>query len=151
MAKTKLKAKASPKSAKAKAKKAGSGPKASEEFGGELYASDDWKKLKKKHPGGFQTTLVDLEKKDWDDGSSWYAALEGHDKLAKVSRTSGRALAEAFGESLYDWKGRTVHVTPMNYNTGWGAVIDPVVEDGADEEELSDEDPDLDDDDESLD
>ncbi len=150
MSKSKLKSKASPKSAKAKANKASSGPKASEEFGGEIYASDDWKKLKKKHPGGFQTTLVDLEKKDWDDGSSWYALLEGHDKLAKVSRPSGRALAETFGDNMDSWKGRTVHVTPTNYNTGWGAVIDPVVED-EEEEEGIDDDPDLDDDDESLD
>jgi hypothetical protein len=150
MAKKKLKPKASPKSAKAKAKRGKSGPKASEEFGGELYASDDWKQLKKKHPGGFQTTLVDLEKKDWDDGSSWYATLKGHDKLAKISRPSGRALAEAFGDNMDGWKGRTVHVTPTNYNTGWGAVIDPIVED-EEEEEGIDDDPELADDDESLD
>ena len=150
MSKSKLKSKASPKFSKAKVKKAKLGPKASEEFGGEIYASDDWKKLKKKHPGGFQTTLVDLEKKDWDDGSSWYALLEGHDKLAKVSRPSGRALAETFGDNMDSWKGRTVHVTPTNYNTGWGAVIDPIVEDEEEEEGIED-DLDLDDDDESLD
>jgi hypothetical protein len=150
MAKSKLRSKASPKSAKAKVKKAKLGPKASEEFGGEIYGSDDWKKLKKKNAGGFQTILVDLEKKDWDDGSSWYASLKGHDKLAKINRPSGRALAEAFGDDMDSWKGRTVHVTPMNYNTGWGAVIDPVVED-EEEEEGTDDDPDLDDDDESLD
>ena len=150
MAKSNLRSNAAPKSAKAKAKKAKPGPKASEEFGGEIYASDDWKKLKKKHPGGFQATLLDLEKKDWDDSSAWYAVLEGHDKLAKVSRPSGRALAEAFGDNMDSWKSRTVHVTPTNYNTGWGAVMDPV-EDDTEEESPDDEDPDLDDDDESLD
>ena len=92
--------------------------------------------------------MLDLEKKEWDDGPSWYALLEGHDKLAKVSRPSGRALAEAFGDNMDSWKGRTIHVTPTNYNTGWGAVIDPIVED---EEEPIDDDPDLDDDDESVD
>ena len=149
MAKSKRGSNASPKPVKAKSKRANSGPRASKEFGNEIYVSDDWKKLKKKHPGGFQTTLVDLEKKEWDDGSSWYALLEGHDKLAKISRPSGGALAEAFGELMDTWKGKTVHVTPTNYNTGWGAVIDPIAED--EEESLVDDDPNLDDDDENLD
>ena len=56
--------KASPKSANGKsAKSKESSPKASEEFGGGIYASDDWKALKKKHPGGFEATLGDLEKR----------------------------------------------------------------------------------------
>ena len=58
-------------------------------------------------------------------------------------------MAEAFGDDMENWKGRTVHVTPMKYNVGWGAVIDPVVAD-EEEEEGTDDDPDLDDD-ESLD
>jgi hypothetical protein len=151
MAKSNLRSKASPKSAKARLKKIKSGPKASEEFGGEIYASDDWKRLKKKHPGGFQATLLDLEKKDWDDGTAWYATLEGHDKLAKISTPSGRALGEAFGDSLDDWKGRTIHVTPMQYSVGWGPVIDPIIEDDTDEESPDDYVPDLDDDEDSLD
>jgi hypothetical protein len=142
--------KASPKSAKTQSTKARSGPKASEEFGGEIYVSDDWKILKKKHPGGFQATLLDLEKKDWDDGAAWYATLEGHDKLAKVSTPSGRGLAEAFGDNMDDWKDRTVHITPMQYSVGWGPVIDPIVEDDTDEESPDDYDSDLDDD-ESID
>jgi hypothetical protein len=137
-------------SAKKKPKEARSKAKASEEFGGEIYVSDDWKRLKKKHPGGFQATLLDLEKKEWEDGSAWYATLEGHDKLAKVNTPSGRALGEAFGDDMSDWRNRTVHVSPMQYSVGWGPVIDPV-EDDSDGETPDDYDPDLDDDDDSLD
>ncbi len=131
--------KASPKTAKAKTNQANSGPKASEEFGGVLYTSDDWKAFKKKHAGGFQAILSDLEKKDWDDGAAWYAHLEGHDKLAKITTPSGRALAKVFGDSMESWKGQTVHVTPVSYNTGWGPVIDPI-EDDIDEDLLADND-----------
>lgn len=146
MAKSNRKSKASAKSAKAKRKKVESGPDASKEFGGENYGSDDWKKLKKKHPGGFQTILLDLKKKEWDDEThSWFAVLEGHDKRAKINEKSGQALREAFGKPMNDWKGRTVHVLPTEYNVGWGAVIAPVIEDDTDEEALGDEDLDLDD------
>ncbi len=138
--------KASPKSANRKSAKSKSSPKASEEFGGEFYASDDWKALKKKHPGGFEATLEDLEKKEWDDGSAWYAQLEGHEKLAKINRPSGRVLAEVFGNDMNSWKGRRVHVTPMNYNTGWGAVIDPI-----EDEDDTDDDVTLEEDDEDID
>ena len=141
MAKKPIRPKAAPKSETGKA--TNSSPKASDEFGGEVYASDDWKTLKKKHPGGFGATLEDLEKKEWEDGSAWYAKLEGHDKLAKVSKPSGRALAAVFGNDMDQWAGRKVHVTPVKYSVGWGSTIDPIDdEDDTSEDALAEEDDD---------
>ncbi len=78
------------------------------------------------------------------DGKAWYAELDGHYKLAKIGVPSGRSLADAFGDDMDDWKGRTVHVTPTKYNTGWGYVMDPIEDDAEVEDAIDDDDIDID-------
>ena len=131
--------KATPKSEKSKSIKDNAGPKASEEFGGENLHNRRLESPKKETSRRIPGNIIRFEKKDWDDGPAWYAQIEGHDKLAKINRPSGRALAEVFGDDMSRWKGQKVHVTPMNYNTGWGVVIDPIEKD-IDEDLLDDDD-----------
>lgn len=113
-------------------------------FGGQYYDEDDWKALKKRHPGGFQATLVGVQEHEF----GYYAELKGHDKRAKIIKESGREMAKTLGDDMSNWGPVEIHVTPVKIGTYWTSTMD-LIEDM--EEEDDDDIPFDDEDDDEVD
>lgn len=117
---------------------------ASEEFASacDYFKGEDLQANRKKINGKtFRVTEMELV--EFDEDRVWLMHVEELDKAFKVNATNGRNLSTDLGEDILGWAGSSVSATIQKYKTGFGVILNAVVDEDDAEIEDDEEDDDI--------